>query len=111
MKTSRLLLSVSVLSVAVLGTDCFAVSDCVYSGVNFSDGALSCQTGQQFRCSDGTWQSLDIPCTASPSAPTVVNPALCECTPPEVLACTQSGKACCVSMESGSCVKKCCQGQ
>jgi len=28
---------------------------CSYSGTAYSDGALSCQSGQQFRCSSGTW--------------------------------------------------------
>ena len=95
---------------AVLTTDaCFAISDCVYSGVSFSDGAVSCQSGYQFRCSDGAWEALDLPCAALPPATTLVNPAGCNCTPEELAGCNQSGQACCVSMELGNCVKKCCQ--
>ena len=28
---------------------------CAWGGTAYSDGALSCQNGQQFRCSSGTW--------------------------------------------------------
>ena len=28
---------------------------CSFGGTAYSDGALSCQSGQQFRCSSGTW--------------------------------------------------------
>ena len=28
---------------------------CAYGGTAYSDGALSCQNSQQFRCSNGTW--------------------------------------------------------
>jgi hypothetical protein len=28
---------------------------CAYGGVAYSDGALSCQNNQQFRCSNGAW--------------------------------------------------------
>lgn len=91
-----------------LAADAFAVNDCVYSGVNFSDGAVSCQSGQQFRCSDGDWQPLDLPCSTPPPPPTVVNPAACACTDTELRDCAQQGQNCCVSMESGACLKRCC---
>jgi len=28
---------------------------CTWSNAAYSDGAVSCQNGQQFRCSDGAW--------------------------------------------------------
>lgn len=28
---------------------------CSWAGTGYSDGALSCQNGQQFRCYSGTW--------------------------------------------------------
>jgi hypothetical protein len=28
---------------------------CAYGNAAYSDGALSCQNGQAFRCSDGAW--------------------------------------------------------
>jgi hypothetical protein len=89
------------------GGACYAISDCVYAGGNFSDGALSCQSGSQFRCSDGDWVPLELPC-ATPPPPAVVNPATCACTDIEMSTCDQLGQACCVSMEGGRCLKKCC---
>ena len=32
-----------------------AASGCTYNSGAYSDGGLSCQSGQQFRCSNGTW--------------------------------------------------------
>jgi hypothetical protein len=32
-----------------------AARSCTYNSGAYSDGSLSCQNGQQFRCSDGTW--------------------------------------------------------
>jgi len=28
---------------------------CSYGGTAYSDGSLSCQSGQQFRCNSGSW--------------------------------------------------------
>ena len=97
-----------VLSISLAAKNSFAINDCLYSGVNFSDGAVSCQSGHQFRCSDGDWQSLDLPCATPSPPPTVVNPAACACTQAEMSDCDQKGENCCVSLESGSCVKRCC---
>jgi hypothetical protein len=32
-----------------------AAGTCSWNSVTYSDGALSCQAGKQFRCSNGTW--------------------------------------------------------
>lgn len=32
-----------------------AAPSCSWSNAAYSDGALSCQNGQQFRCVNGTW--------------------------------------------------------
>ena len=32
-----------------------APGTCSWNSVTYSDGALSCQAGKQFRCSNGTW--------------------------------------------------------
>lgn len=36
--------------------------DCFYKGAMFSDGAMSCQTGAQFRCKAGDWKSTGSTC-------------------------------------------------
>jgi hypothetical protein len=87
---------------------CLAVSDCIDSGVSFSDGAISCQSGYQFKCSDGDWKALDLVCKEPPPMPTVANPAACSCTENEIKSCDQSAQACCVSLVSGICTKNCC---
>ena len=93
---------------ALATNDCHAVSDCIYSGVSFSDGAISCQSGRQFQCVDGDWKALDVPCSNPPPTPTVVNPEDCSCTENEVIACDRQAHACCVSLDSGKCTKRCC---
>ena len=98
-----------VLALAFSGRDCLAVSDSLYSGVSFSDGAVSCQSGYQFRCSDGVWEALDLACTNRPPQPTVANPADCRCTEEELKTCDQAGKSCCIWLEAGQCSKGCCE--
>lgn len=104
----RVVFVATLLAVTLTAGVSSAVSDCVYSGVNFSDGAVSCQSGNQFRCSDGDWQSLDIPCQNPPPAPTVVNPAECACNENDMRNCQLQGLICCVSLEAGQCLRKCC---
>lgn len=41
---------------------------CVYRGSLYSDGAMSCQGGTQYRCDDGEWDKTDDSCTAEPVA-------------------------------------------
>ncbi|HWP65921.1 MAG TPA: hypothetical protein VNO26_08425 [Candidatus Limnocylindria bacterium] len=36
---------------------------CSYDGITYSTGSASCQGGTQYRCEDGTWRSIDRPCT------------------------------------------------
>jgi hypothetical protein len=35
---------------------------CFQKGTMYSDGANSCQSGMQYRCSDGEWEALKAPC-------------------------------------------------
>ena len=41
--------------VAVPAAGATALRSCTWANGAYSDGALSCQNGQQFRCNDGTW--------------------------------------------------------
>jgi len=41
--------------VAVPAAGATVPSACSFGGAAYSDGALSCQNGQQFRCSSGSW--------------------------------------------------------
>lgn len=45
---------------------------CKFSGIAFSSGAASCQSGTQFRCEDGEWRGLGVPCAAGDSPIKVV---------------------------------------
>jgi hypothetical protein len=40
-----------------------ANDSCFFKGAMFSDGAMSCQTGAQFRCKDGDWKATGSQCT------------------------------------------------
>jgi len=39
-----------------------ARSTCSYQGTAFSEGATACQSGVEYRCDDGEWKSLSVPC-------------------------------------------------
>jgi hypothetical protein len=39
-----------------------APGSCIWNSVTYSDGSLSCQGGQQFRCSNGTWNQAGNSC-------------------------------------------------
>lgn len=108
-RLKKIILVLPFLALTVTADVSFAISDCLYSGVTFSDGAVSCQSGRQFRCSNGTWQGLDLTCASPLPLPTVTNPADCSCTEEEVTNCDHFSQACCVSLESGKCTKKCCE--
>ena len=41
---------------------------CEYAGLSFASGSASCNAGTQYRCVDGRWHSLDLPCTAGSTA-------------------------------------------
>jgi hypothetical protein len=40
-----------------------ANDNCFFKGSMYSDGAMSCQTGAQFRCKDGDWKATGTTCT------------------------------------------------
>ena len=40
---------------------------CSYDGTKYSDGALSCQAGKQYKCDDGEWKSKGERCTSAKS--------------------------------------------
>ena len=61
------------IGVAVLGTvgiATLALADtCSYQGVKYSEGSTTCQAGTQFKCDDGSWESLGVACPGKePSA-------------------------------------------
>ena len=35
---------------------------CSWNSVTYSDGSMSCQSGKQFRCSNGTWNQAGGSC-------------------------------------------------
>lgn len=109
-RTRILLVAAPFLALTLAGQG-WAISDCLYAGVNFSDGAVSCHAGQQFRCSNGSWYSLDLECTDPSPTPTVIDPADCSCSEDDVRRCDQSAQACCVRFQSGRCIRSCCPRQ
>lgn len=50
-------------AVACVGAAQAANDNCFLKGTMFSDGAMSCQTGAQFRCKDGDWKATGSTCT------------------------------------------------
>ena len=45
---------------------------CNFGGIAFSTGSASCQNGTQYRCEDGSWATLGVPCTVGDSPIKVV---------------------------------------
>jgi hypothetical protein len=39
-----------------------AANACTWNSVTYTDGAMSCQSGKQFRCSNGTWNQAGGSC-------------------------------------------------
>ncbi len=35
---------------------------CEFAGLSFASGSASCNAGTQYRCEDGRWSSLNLPC-------------------------------------------------
>ena len=35
---------------------------CTYAGTAYSSGTMSCQGGYQYRCNNGTWDSINVTC-------------------------------------------------
>ena len=35
---------------------------CGYAGTVYSQGTMSCQGGYQYRCNNGTWDSVNVTC-------------------------------------------------
>ena len=58
---------VIITSAVILGLATAAAADeCSYRDQKFSEGASVCQSGTQFRCDDGEWKSLGLPCAGGP---------------------------------------------
>jgi hypothetical protein len=36
--------------------------NCQFAGISFTSGSASCHAGTQYRCEDGRWSRLDLPC-------------------------------------------------
>jgi len=42
---------------------------CFFRGTMYSDGAAACQSGTQYRCTDGDWKALGVACEDEASKP------------------------------------------
>jgi hypothetical protein len=43
---------------------------CYFEGKAFSEGALSCQNGREFKCRGGEWEPTGYECGAAPTGST-----------------------------------------
>ena len=46
---------------------------CEFGGISYATGSASCNAGRQYRCDNGKWTSLDLPCSIG-DAPLPVRP-------------------------------------
>ena len=76
MMRSRTLLMVVVMGIAAEAAA--AGKDCAFDMRAFSDGAVSCQGGRQFRCANGSWQSIGTTCADAGGADVRVRPGVHE---------------------------------
>lgn len=56
------------LASGALAVPALARDGCRYESVAYSDGATVCQSGTQYRCDDGEWQSLAVNCKGGTAA-------------------------------------------
>lgn len=61
-------MAVAVAATVGVATTAWSEDGCRYDGVAYSDGATVCQSGTQFRCADGGWESLAVACPVKNSA-------------------------------------------
>jgi hypothetical protein len=54
---------------AALASSAGAADTCRYGGTAYSHGSTVCQSGTQYRCDDGEWQSLAVQCKGDGTAP------------------------------------------
>jgi hypothetical protein len=59
MRMSSLVLCALVVGAASVA----AAAPCLYGGHEFSESAVSCQNGRQFRCSSGRWEAVGTECS------------------------------------------------
>lgn len=61
---------VTFLSIMALAGAAQADDKCSFGGTDYSHGATVCQSGTQYRCDDGEWQSLAVQCKPDNAPPT-----------------------------------------
>lgn len=55
--------TIGVAVIAALGfAGVASAGTCAYEGVTYSHGSTTCQSGSQFRCDEGEWESIGIAC-------------------------------------------------
>jgi hypothetical protein len=66
MSIRNLAVALAIAWVAACGAHRAMAGDpCFHKGTMYSDGGNSCQSGLQYRCSDGEWAPLHVPCTGA----------------------------------------------
>jgi len=68
MKTRSLF--IACFATAALASPVLAGDACTYNGVTYANGAAVCQSGSQYRCGDGEWQSMATKCKGDGGDPT-----------------------------------------
>ena len=81
-------------------------ADCDYMENHYPEHSLTCQSGQRFKCEDGTWTDMDEKCQDGQTARSFENYE-CTCTNSDVNNCLSQEKKCSATQEIGGCVKKC----
>lgn len=49
-------------SAPALSPSAALTANCEFAGISFASGSASCNAGKQYRCENGRWSSLDLPC-------------------------------------------------
>ena len=58
----RWTIALFVMSIGIASVAQASGNPCLFALRSFSDGAVSCQGGRQFRCANGDWQSIGTTC-------------------------------------------------
>lgn len=53
------------LGAVLIAGPAFGDVDCDYKGATYSHGSAVCQSGSQYRCSNGQWRGMAVACTES----------------------------------------------
>ena len=113
MNCNKLIRGAIVIAVVSLITGTgWAMENCKYSGVLYSQGSFTCQSGYGYKCNDGSWDIQNTACStrtheSSEDKTVADDTVICGCSKDEKNYCYAVGQFCNAEGDASKCVKQC----